>query len=84
MRARRNIAAGSVVRVDSLEPPIACERGDLVKVHCVSGGIVVKAWARAQGQARDGEMVELLMTGSKKSFQARMTGLGVAVMNLAG
>jgi len=84
MRARRKIVSGSVIRVDSVEPPIACERGDLVKVHCVSGGVVVKAWARAQAKARDGEMVELLMTGSEKSFQARMTGRGVAVMNLAG
>ncbi|MCB9838827.1 MAG: flagellar basal body P-ring formation protein FlgA [Phycisphaeraceae bacterium] len=84
MRAKRKIAAGSTIRADQLEPPIACERGDLVKVHCVSGGIVVKAWARALGKALEGEHVELRMTGSEKTFRARMTGRGVAVMDLAG
>lgn len=84
MRAKRKIAAGSMIRADSLEPPIACQRGDLVKVHCISGGIVVKAWARAMGKALEGEFVELKMTGSEKTFRARMTGHGAAVMDLAG
>jgi flagella basal body P-ring formation protein FlgA len=84
MRAKRTIAAGSMIRADALEPPIACRRGDLVKVHCVSGGIVVKAWARAMGRALEGEFVELRMNGSEKTFRARMTGHGAAVMELAG
>jgi len=84
MRARRKIPAGSTIRAESLEPPVAAERGDLVKVHCVSGGIVVKAWARAMAKAHEGEFVELQMTGSEKTFTARMTGRGVAVMELAG
>ncbi len=84
MRARRKIPAGTTIRAESLEPPIAAERGDLVKVHCVSGGVVVKAWARAKDKALEGEFVELQMTGSEKTFTARMTGRGVAVMELAG
>ncbi|VAX36374.1 hypothetical protein MNBD_PLANCTO03-1779, partial [hydrothermal vent metagenome] len=76
------IPAGTMIRAEALEPPVAAERGDLVKVHCISGGIVVKAWARAQARAFEGEFVELRMTGSDKTFQARMTGRGAAVMSL--
>jgi flagella basal body P-ring formation protein FlgA len=57
-------------------------RGELVTVHCVSGGIVVKAKARARAEARQDEVIELQMDGSKKTFRARIVGPGRAVVNL--
>jgi len=80
MRARRTIDAGAILRAEALEPPLACQRGDLVKVHCVSGGVVVKAWARAMDKAHEGEFVELRLADGEKTFRARMTERGVAVM----
>lgn len=80
--ARRRLSAGSVLRTANLESPVVIKRGEMVTVHCVSGGIVVKAKARAKADARDGEMVELSIEGSKKSFLARVVGPGRAVLNL--
>lgn len=78
--ASRPIAAGAVVTSADVTTPIACKRGDIVWVHALSGGLTVKAKCRAQGQARDGEMVQLKLEGSGKPITARMSGMGRAVM----
>lgn len=80
--ARRRLRAGAILRTDQLESPVVVRRGELITVHCVSGGVVVKAKARAQKDAREGERIELRMDGSKKSFTARVVGPGRAVVNL--
>lgn len=80
--ARRRLAAGTVLRVDQLESPVVVRRGELVTIHCLSGGVVVKTRARAQSDAREGDLIELRMDGRRKSFVARIVGPGRAVMNL--
>ncbi len=80
--AKRRISTGSMLQSDLLELPIVVRRGELVTVHCVSGGVVVKAKARARAQARQDEIIELQMDGSKKTFLARIVGPGRAVVNL--
>ncbi|MGD9692851.1 MAG: flagellar basal body P-ring formation chaperone FlgA [Phycisphaerales bacterium] len=82
--ARTRLSAGSVVRSVDVEAAQVIRRGDLVTVHCVSGGVVVKAPARALADAREGEMVELRMDGSKRSFMARASGSGRAVLEVGG
>jgi len=44
--ARRRLTAGTVLRVDHLESPVVVRRGELVTIHCISGGVVVKTRAR--------------------------------------
>lgn len=78
--AQRRIAAGEPINSNDVAPPLACKRGDTVYVHCLSGGVVVKVKAKAMGQARDGELVELKADGSDSPFTARMSGRGRAVM----
>lgn len=80
--ARTRLSAGGVVRSTDVEAAQVIRRGDLVTVHCVSGGVVVKAPARALGDAREGESVELRMDGSKRSFVARASGKGRAVIEV--
>jgi len=80
--ARRRLAAGVMLRSDLVELPIVVKRGELVTVHCVSGGVVVKAKARARAAARLDEVIELQLDGSKKTFRARIVGPGRAVVNL--
>ncbi len=82
LSAKRRIEAGRGLVADDVRPPMAVGRGDEVTVHTLSGGVVLKSRARALAAARDGEMVELRRDGSKKSFFARMSGRGVAVVNL--
>jgi flagella basal body P-ring formation protein FlgA len=78
--AARNIAAGATLTAADITPPVVCKRGDLVWVHVLSGGMSVKAKARAMEQARDGERVHLKLDGSDRVFCARMSGPGKAVM----
>ncbi len=78
--AAKAIAAGAVLAAADVTAPIVCKRGDIVWVHALSGSLTVKAKCRAQGQARDGELVQLKMDGSDRTFSARMSGVGRAVM----
>ncbi len=80
--ARRRLDAGTILRTDALVPPIVVRRGELVSVHCVSGGVVVKTKARAQQDAREGERIEMRVDGSRKSFVARVIAPGRAIVNL--
>lgn len=80
--ARTRLGVGGVVRVGDAEAAQVIRRGDLVVVHCVSGGVVVKAPARALGDAREGEAVELKLDGSSRAFVARASGKGRAVMEI--
>jgi flagella basal body P-ring formation protein FlgA len=82
LQARRRIAAGTALRMDVVEAPLAIRKGDLVTVHCMSGGVVVKAFGRAQADAREGEYVDLRLEGGEKTFRARAAGRGRAVMSL--
>lgn len=80
IEAKSRIAAGEVLTADAVQAPIAARRGDLVTVHCLSGGITVRLRARAQGDVRDGDVGEFRAEGAKKTFLARMDGPGRAVM----
>ncbi len=78
--ASRPIATGAIVTTADVTAPVVCKRGDIVWVHVLSGGMSVKAKARAMAQARDGERVQLKLDGSDRTFTARMSGVGKAVM----
>ncbi len=78
--ARGRIAAGQLIEPADIEAPVVARRGDIVVVHALCGGVHVEVRARAMGTARDGEVVELRIDGSRKAFNARMNGRGRAVM----
>lgn len=80
--AKRRLVTGSVLRSDMIEPPIVVRRGELTIVHCLSGGVVVKAKARARADARQGDVIEFQLEGSKRTFRARVVGVGRAILNL--
>ncbi len=77
---RTRIPTGTALRAEHIEPALLVKRGDLVTIHCIAGGVVVKAPARAQTDGRDGETIEFKMDKSKRSFLARIDGPGRAVM----
>lgn len=77
---RTRIPTGTALLAEHIEPALLVKRGDLVTIHCISGGVVVKAPARAQSDGRDGETIEFKMDKSKRSFLARIDGAGRAVM----
>ncbi|MBL0921586.1 MAG: flagellar basal body P-ring formation protein FlgA [Phycisphaerales bacterium] len=77
---RTRIPAGTALRADHVERAVIVRRGDLVTVHCVAGGVVVKTPARAQTDGRDGDVIEFKVDRSRRPFLARMSGPGRAVM----
>lgn len=78
---RSRVAAGQLLTTASVEAPVVVKKGDIVEVHCLSGAIHLKATrARAMESGRDGELVEFQLEGSKRTFKARMSGRGSAVL----
>lgn len=81
---KRRLETGKVITAQDLQPAVVVQRGEAVWVHCLSGQFVVKSKARSLQAGRDGQLVQLQAEGSKKVFMARMSGRGVAVIELQG
>lgn len=92
---RRRLEAGRVITAQDLQSPVVVQKGETVWVHCLSGGFVIKTKARAMSAGRDGQLVAFQTEGNplapgarstsfqnKKTFMARMSGRGVAVIEL--
>lgn len=78
--ARVRLDAGTVLRTEHVESPVVIKRGDLVSVHALAGGMVVRTQARANADAREGEMVELSRGRDRKPFLARAAAPGLAII----
>ena len=78
------LAPGQMIASVDITPPQVVAKGDQVTVHCVSGGVLVTARARAMAPARDGELIEFQSLDGKRRFQARVNGRGRAVMSADG
>lgn len=92
---RRRLEAGRVITAQDLQSPVVVQKGETVWVHCLSGGFVIKTKARAMSAGRDGQLVPFQTEGNpvasgarstsfqnKKTFMARMSGRGVAVIEM--
>lgn len=66
----------------NLRAPMIIKRGDDVTLCCLAGAVELKSKAKALSSARDGEVVQLQVEGSKKTISARVSGPGYAVMSL--
>ena len=74
------IEAGAVIESRMVRTPEVIAKGDICQVDCLSGGIVVQAQARAMEGAREGQTIRFQSMNSKKTFLARVSGAGRAVM----
>ncbi len=74
------IGAGQVIGRTDVESPVQVRRGQIVEVHTISGGVTVKAKARAMQSGRDGDVVPFKLEGSNQPFMARISGVGTAVL----
>lgn len=82
MTMQTKLREGDVVRAGDLESPVVVQRGDLVDVIALNGGVSVQVKARARSEGRVGERIELRLEGSRRSFVARVDGPGRAVIVL--
>lgn len=79
LAATAMIKAGKPLMREHAEQPLVAEKGDLVTVHSVSGGIIVQMTARALAEGRDGDVIEFEHLRGGGVFRARMSGRGRAV-----
>jgi flagella basal body P-ring formation protein FlgA len=75
-----SIAAGAELRLDLLEPPNEINRGDAVHIEVRSGAARLALTARALNGGRSGDTISVRNPDSNKTFQARVTGKGTAIV----
>jgi flagella basal body P-ring formation protein FlgA len=75
-----SIAAGSELRLDLLAPPNEINRGDAVHVEVRSGAARLVLTARALNGGRSGDTISVRNPDSNRTFQARVTGKGTAIV----
>jgi flagella basal body P-ring formation protein FlgA len=76
----RSIASGSELRPEFLAPPNDVNRGEAVRIEVRSGSARLALTARALTGGRIGEQISVLNPESNKSFLARVTGKGQAIV----
>jgi flagella basal body P-ring formation protein FlgA len=76
-----SIAARTVLRLDLLAPPNDINRGDEVHVVVRSGAARVALTARALSGGRSGATISVRNPENNRTFQARVTGKGTAVVD---
>jgi flagella basal body P-ring formation protein FlgA len=79
-RADGLLRSGDLIQTDDIEPPLLIERGQMVIVRCVSGGVVVRTVARAREDGHAGQSIELRNERTRETFRAKVTGPKEAVL----
>jgi len=77
----RAIPAGAEVRPELLVRPNDVNRGDLVQIEVRSGAARLAFTAQALSGGREGDTISVRNPDSKKTFQARISGKGKAVVD---
>jgi flagella basal body P-ring formation protein FlgA len=80
MAPLRFIAAGSELRPEFLAPANDVNRGDAVHIEVRSGAARVAFTARAVTGGHRGDTISVRNPASDKTFQARVTGKGAAIV----
>jgi flagella basal body P-ring formation protein FlgA len=81
MTPLRPIAAGSELRLDLLAGANEVNRGDAVQIEVRSGAAHLALTARALTSGRSGEVISVRNPESNRTFQARVTGKGTALVD---
>jgi flagella basal body P-ring formation protein FlgA len=84
LRPRRTIAAGTVIRLEQFETPHDVERGEPVKVEVASGAARLALTGRAESPGSAGQTIQIRNPASGRTFPARVSGKGTAVVETGG
>jgi flagella basal body P-ring formation protein FlgA len=76
-----SIAARTELRLDLLTPPNDINRGDEVRIEVRSGAARLLLTARALTAGRNGDTISVRNPESNRTFQARVTGKGTALVD---
>ncbi len=81
--ATRTLRPGDVIRSQHLEPQIVIQRGDLVDVRCLVGGVVIAMQAEAREDGAANQTINFRKIGERETFTARVAGPRQAIVDLA-
>ena len=73
---RRTIPAGAPVLAGALDAPYDVSRGEMVEVEVASGEAHLKLQARAEADARRGQVIFVVNPATGKRFQAHVVSIG--------
>jgi flagella basal body P-ring formation protein FlgA len=71
----RAVGAGSPVTTDTLRPPLAVHRGEVVTVVARSGGVRIRTNARARDEGSVGELVAVESLANRSTYYARVSNM---------
>lgn len=77
------IATGQIIGVGDVAAATIVAKGEQVSVSCVSGSIVLTTKARAMSAGRVGDVIQFQGLEDKRTFTARMSARGRAVVTAA-
>ncbi len=72
--AQRSVRAGEVVYAADVQEPVLVQRGEVVAVQCVSGGLVIRMTGRAEEDGSRGQIINVRNDRSRSLFQAKVIG----------
>ncbi len=72
LRARRTLHIDTLLREDVVERPPLVDRGDIVKIVLVSGGLVVSTLGEVKEKGRRGEKISVVNLESKRRVLAQV------------
>ncbi len=78
--AQGRIATGQIFGLGDVAAPLIVSKGEQVNVSCISGSIVLSTKARAMSSGRVGDVITFQGLEDKRTFTARMSGRGRAVV----
>ncbi len=83
LKLLKSIREGEKISAAQLSPPVKVHRGDPVKVEVINGPAHLLLSAIAEGNAREGDIVQLRNPSTGKTFSARLEPGGKAVIALS-
>lgn len=84
MTASRRLRSGDLIESQTIEPRRLVQRGQVMTVRAISGGLVVKTIGRAMEDGYRGQMIEVRNDRTREKFYVRVSGPQTGVMLVGG
>jgi len=80
--ATQSLDPGDVLRQRDARRETLIERGDVVQVRCLVGGVVISMQAEAREDGSEGDSIEFRKVGERETFRAKVVSRSEAVIEL--
>ncbi len=77
MQVQTVLQKGSPVMRSAIAPMTVVERGDLVEVHVVGGGITIATGAKSLAAGAQGDLIPVETLEPRRKLMARVAGIGI-------